>query len=89
MNFTGIKGKQAIPESDSSSLSAGQSDLNVQAEVDLLNHSDLFHPVRNEKRDVLLAVGLDINSVEPLVKATGQRTSCFLSQVLESAYFCG
>jgi len=44
MSFTGVKGKQANP--DSSSLSAGQSGLNGQAGVDLLNYSDLF-TVRN------------------------------------------
>jgi len=69
MSFTGVKGKQANP--DSSSLSAGQSGLNGQAGVDLLNYSDLF-TVRNWKRDVVLAVGLAINSIELLVKATGQ-----------------
>ena len=42
INFIDIKGKQAKPKSDSSSLTAGQSGLNVQAEVDLLNYSDLF-----------------------------------------------
>lgn len=42
INFIDTKGKQAKPESDSSSLTAGQSGLDAQAEVDLLNYSDLF-----------------------------------------------
>lgn len=68
-------------------LVQGQSSLNVQAEVYFQHYSDFLtvHLVRNQNRDVLLLLGLGIDTIE--WKAAGQLTSHLLSQILESVYW--